>query len=423
MSQDHYIKSLLDLEDTGIEILEDLFKKEPYPGGTRKVISAKLSPLITTCPHCASEGSIIKHGTKTSLVRLNKVTECETFLELRKQRYLCKDCVSTFSATTPLVDPGCFISKPVKLAILLKAQNTISEWIVAKEYGVSHQTVHRILHSESLQIKRSYNYLPSFLGIDEFKSVKNADGAMSFILCDVLHKELIDIVEDRRLPSLIRYFHRYPLKVRERVKAVVIDMYEPYIQLIKAVFPRAEIIIDKFHIVQHLTRALNKIRIQTMKKFDSKTKDYKLLKKYWKLLLKPQEKLSTKPFYCYTLQKHTSSLDVLEDILELDQHLCEQYHLIQALTSCVRYRDEKRFFSLMENYWEEADLELKKVITTFLRLEKPIRNTFRSVFTNGFVEGMNNKIKLIKRTSYGYRSFVNFRTRIMICFTLTKKVA
>ncbi|NLY37112.1 MAG: homeobox domain-containing protein, partial [Tissierellia bacterium] len=42
MSQDHYIKSLLDLEDTGIEILEDLFKKEPYPGGTRKVISAKL---------------------------------------------------------------------------------------------------------------------------------------------------------------------------------------------------------------------------------------------------------------------------------------------------------------------------------------------------------------------------------------------
>ena len=224
MSHSHYIKSLLDLEDTNIEILEDGFQKQDHPSGTRKIISAKLSPVITSCPHCTSEGSIIKHGTKTSLIKINKVTECDTFLKGKKQRYLCKDCGSTFSATTSLVDPGCFISKPVKLAILLKARNVISEKDIAKEYGVSHQSVHRILHKKRLQIKSSFQYLPSFLGIDEFKSVKNAEGAMSFILCDVLHKEIIDILEDRRLPSLIRYFHRYPLKVRERVKAVVIDM-------------------------------------------------------------------------------------------------------------------------------------------------------------------------------------------------------
>ncbi|NLY36137.1 MAG: transposase [Tissierellia bacterium] len=54
--------------------------------------------------------------------------------------------------------------------------------------------------------------------------MRNTEGAMSFILCDLLHKERIDVLEDQRLPSLIRYFHRYPLKVRERVKAVVIDM-------------------------------------------------------------------------------------------------------------------------------------------------------------------------------------------------------
>ncbi|NLY36270.1 MAG: transposase [Tissierellia bacterium] len=92
--------------------------------------------------------------------------------------------------------------------------------------------------------------------------MKNVEGAISFILCDLLHKELIDILEDRRLPSLIRYFHRYPLKVKERVKTVVIDMCEPYMQLVKTVFPRAEIIIDKFHIVQHLTSVYGNLKIQ-----------------------------------------------------------------------------------------------------------------------------------------------------------------
>ena len=133
MSHSHYIKSLLDLEETNIEILEDCFKKQNHSSGTRKIIPAKLSRVITTCPHCASMDSIIDRGTQTSLIRLNKVTECETFHSLKKQRCHCKDCGRSFSAPTPLVDPGCFISKPVKLAILLKARNVISEKDSAKD--------------------------------------------------------------------------------------------------------------------------------------------------------------------------------------------------------------------------------------------------------------------------------------------------
>jgi transposase len=61
------------------------------------------------------------------------------------------------------------------------------------------------------------------------------------------------------------------------VRGVVIDMYEPYIQLIKQCFPNAEIIIDRFHVVQHLNRAMNQLRIQTMKKFPIHSVEYKLL--------------------------------------------------------------------------------------------------------------------------------------------------
>ena len=59
---------------------------------------------------------------------------------------------------------------------------------------------------------------------------------MSFIFCDADSKQIIDIVEDRRLNSLQAYFKRYTKEARHRVKNIVIDMYAPYISLIKDLF-------------------------------------------------------------------------------------------------------------------------------------------------------------------------------------------
>lgn len=233
MPQSHYIENLLDLKDTNIEVLADepiqivtIHKKQC------KVIFAKLSPPIIACHACgALADRVIKHGTKTSMVKINAVVGYDTYLRIKKQRYFCKECHATFTAQTNLVDQGCHISRPLKTAILMEAQEVCSEKSLAKRFGVSHQTVHRLIHQKVFQLKTTYDYLPSFLGIDEFKSTRSASGAMSFILGDAYNKELIDIVEDRRLPSLIRYFHRYDLAVRQRVRGVVIDMYDPYIQL------------------------------------------------------------------------------------------------------------------------------------------------------------------------------------------------
>ena len=279
MPQSHYIENLLDLKDTNIEILSEVpIEHQIIRNKACKVLAARLSPAIEACHACGSlPDQVIKHGTKTSLVKLCSVTGFDTYLRLKKQRYYCKSCHSTFTSKTKLVRKGCVLSQPLKTAILLEAQHIRSEKDIARTFGVSHQTVHRLILQPQLQRKTSFDYLPSFLSMDEFKSVKSAQGAMSFILCDAYNKELIDIVEDRRLPSLIRYFHRYDLQVRKRVRGVVIDMYEPYIQLIKQCFPNAEIIIDRFHVVQHLNRAMNQLRIQTMKKFPIHSVEYKLL--------------------------------------------------------------------------------------------------------------------------------------------------
>ncbi|WP_278319704.1 transposase [Garciella nitratireducens] len=112
--------------------------------------------------------------------------------------------------------------------------------------------------------KPKYYSLPKHLCFDEFKSVKSAAGSMSFLFCDSTSRNIVDIVEDRRLHVLKNYFLRYSKKARLSVKTIVIDMYSPYISLIKVLFPKAKIIIDTFHIVQLFSRALNKTRIKIM---------------------------------------------------------------------------------------------------------------------------------------------------------------
>ena len=95
-------------------------------------------------------------------------------------------------------------------------------------------------------------------------------------MCDGKTGKIIDIVEDRKLNNLLNYFSFFTHKARSNVKLIVIDMYSPYISLIKKMFPNADIIIDEFHIIQLISTSLNKTRINLMKK----KKNYNKLKSY-----------------------------------------------------------------------------------------------------------------------------------------------
>ena len=123
------------------------------------------------------------------------------------------------------------------------------------------------LYESNVSFTPDFDSLPKSLCFDEFKSTKDAKGAMSFLFCDASNHRLLDIVENRQLCSLRNYFLRYSKKARTSVKAICIDLYSPYISLIKELFPNASIVLDRFHMVQLLSRALMKTRIQGMKQF------------------------------------------------------------------------------------------------------------------------------------------------------------
>lgn len=239
-------------------------------------------------------------------------------------------------AESSFVDSYCNLSNDLKKAILFDLMEVYSLNSIARRWHVSPSTVLRVLDSVPL-LKNSFSSLPEFICMDEFNSVKSVDFNMSFIFMDTLSRRVIDVLSDRRIHRLIAYFQRYPIEVRRRVKGVVIDMYEPYISLIQSVFPNAVIIFDRFHVVQNLTRALDKTRISVMNGFARDSQEYKVLKRHWKLFLMYEFDLNSSYFRRYTHFKvFMSQASIVSFMRDIDPVLDNSYKCIQNVMAAIR---------------------------------------------------------------------------------------
>lgn len=419
MSHNNCILTLLDLKDKNITFSENWMEDVQINGIRSKVISGILSFQPPHCYNCGHlfDSQIIKHGFKTSRIKMMKLSGFDTYLDLKKQRYKCRHCDRTFTLKTSLVESNCYLSNPLKQAIFLEASHKKSESDIARELNVSHSTVNRIIHTSYEEQPLHFNSLPKVLCFDEFKSVKSAEGAMSFIFCDASNGKLIDIVEDRRLSTLKPYFMRFSKEAREGVTHVVIDMYAPYMTLIKEVFPNAKIVLDKFHVVQLLSRALNKTRIRFM---NQNKEFYNKFKHYWRLLLKAQEDIhSTHYFYSNCFKKQISQQEIIDFLLALDPELKATYDFYQTIKQAIKLRNFDAFHHAIQNPSDLLSPEMKTALKTLTNYQDYIKNTIETSYTNGVLEGINNKIKVIKRMAFGYRSFYHFKARILIIHKYT----
>ena len=109
------------------------------------------------------------------------------------------------------------------------------------------------------------------------------------------------------------------------------DMSGNYIPLVKLLFPNAKIVLDRFHIVQHMNRALKQARIQMMKAFEKKSLEYHILKYYWKLIQKDSRKLSPNAFYSRTFREMLTPKACLDKIFEHVPQLEKYYNFYQLL--------------------------------------------------------------------------------------------
>ena len=351
------------------------------------------------CPVCARETDRI-HDYRQQTVHDLSAFGKDIRLKLQKRRYACS-CGKRF------IEPISFLPRYQRrtqrctMHIIDRLADVRSYTTVAREFGVSVNTI--IRQFNNIQYPKP-DKLPEIIGIDEFKG--NSGGQKYHcILTDLKTGRVIDILRTRYQHDLIDYFKKYD---RSGVKIFVSDMYSTYSEIAKTYFPKATYVIDKYHWIRQAVWAFEAVRKEVQKKFSKSHRIY--FKHSRKLLLKRENKLSQEELQQVNIMLYASA------DLSTAYFLKEQlYKVLDESSDPDKQRAAlKEWISDAENSGIPAFEHCAK---TYANWREPIMNSFGCPYTNGFTEGCNNKIKVIKRNAYGLQNFKRFRNRILFIFS------
>jgi len=242
----------------------------------------------------------------------------------------------------------------------------------------------------------------AWIGMDE-KSFRSGHNYIS-VINDLENSRVLEVVEGREGEAAGELItSSLDLKQREMVCGVCIDMSAPYITAIREYFPHADIVHDKFHISQHLGNAVDKTRRIEHAKLQKQGDESLTKTKY--LWLKGMEHLSD------------DALSRIKMLGRCEFKVSKAWYLKELFKHFWSRRDKdyaERYFE----YWEKEVAssgveEMRKVARMLRKHLDNILTYFECYITNAFSEGINSKIQAIKANARGFRSFKNYRTRIL----------
>ena len=349
------------------------------------------------CPHCGYTTTYIKD------YRLQKVKDLSLAgkplkVTISKRRYICKNCNSTFSENNPYIKRYCHFPQRFYFEAIKETLNLQSFSAIARRFGTSVTSIIRWFDN----INYPKAELPSCIAIDEFKG--NAGGEkFQCNLADPVKHKIIDILPNRDSEDLYKHFLEYPYEKRAKVKKVVMDLSTLFRSVAKKIFPEAKIIADKFHVIRVVTNSLENVRKRIQKEFhDTKRKWFK---RSHYLLLKKHESLTEEDII--ELNRMLNSSRELEQAWVLKELF---YEIFRKETRPEAKKELRNWLSLAD---ELSIPEFQHCITTFTNWRTEIANIVGETISNSFIEGSNNKIKVLKRISFGVQNFERFRNRIL----------
>jgi transposase len=274
--------------------------------------------------------------------------------------------------------------------------------------------------------------LPETLCIDEFKGSSGIwdSGARKWkkpgdYHCNIANGDngyVLDILPKHDKASLQEYFRRFPLSERQQVKYFTCDMHGGYIPLAKQTFPNAIICIDMFHVVKLLNERMDEIRniLQNEFRDNGDEASYQLLKRSRLMLITAEanQRAKWKDKYADRQDRLKKIFEIAPDI-EVAYDAQEFHHILRTDLYGLQH-------SLLSNwirkYSSSEAPKVRSVAHTIRRHKGYILNSFRYHKSNAPCEGLNNKIKVLKRNAYGFHSFEDFRKRILLACGNTKLV-
>ncbi|QTJ38286.1 ISL3 family transposase [Dolosigranulum pigrum] len=422
MSKTNSILNLIGIQDENTKLIE---KNPIKTSGPNEIIYATLTYQPQGCCKCGikNDGSIIiKYGTKTSRITLSGL-EKNRYLVLKKQRFQCKACGQTFIAQTSVVDKYCYIANQVKRKSLDLSRETICKTTNARLCPISVATVQRICNAEALKYKEYGQRLPSNIGIDEFRY---RNQTMAFDYIDNDSGNILGILPNRRIKDIKNHFYnRYNLKERKKVQTVTTDLNAGYIHMIPELFPNATIILDRFHLVQLMVRALDRTRIKVMNRLkkgsNTDQKRYRRLKRYGKMLKLKSKDISFTNYKLYYLFGYFTAQMIVDKLLAYDELLKRTWEVYQCFMRTVDQRDGVAMSTLIHTNWSGISPFMHKSLRTLKKYSHLLTNAIESPYSNGLIEGTHNTIKRMTHNGCGYRNIENLSNRILIMNNLKTK--
>ena len=389
-------------------------------------VTAKFIYIETTskkykCPKCGKYTKSVHDKLKPITLKYVKVFEYITYVILIKRRFVCHECKYKFTESVTIQREKKNISNKVEQKVLkdLKQYNLSLKYI-AEENNISDNTVRNILKEHMKDYPKHVISLPRVISFDEFKA-DTKEGKYAFVLNDPIHKEALDVLSNRKKEYLIQYFTY--CENRYSVEYVISDMYEPYRIVTTIMFPKAKYVVDPFHYTRYIMDALDKVRIRLQDNYGYNSNEYRMLKnkKNVSLLRRYSNEID---WFTYTKRfKNNHLVDILkydlrEKLLDIDEELKMSYQLKELFLDITHHATYENVKNQLINWIslvrEQNIEEMNEAANTIENWLEYICNSFIDKrFSNGFTEGLNNKIKVIKRVGFGYKDFDFLRLRLL----------
>lgn len=391
--QSNCIKNLLNLKDVIVKNIKNSEKLVEI------FIELPVSEHI--CPCCGSKTTKI-HDYYLQPIKDLPIQFKPTILIYKKRRYECKNCGKSFFENNEIIRKYARRTTRFTSYVVNELRNLVACSDISKRTTISPSVISKML--PYLAVTNSK--LPRVLCIDEFKG--NA-GKYKYqvALIDGETHAVVDILECRRKHSLCDYFKKFPKEQLDNVKYLVTDLWETYKDIGMTYFRKAKIVADHFHFARYACDVVNNIRIEVQKNLPKTERKY--FKHSRKLLLSRTCNLKTD-------EQHEELNWIL---INYSENLRIAYREKESLLDILHSSEssEKRIKDFNEWVVRNSQSNIPQLVEcakTYQHWAIEIRHSLEVTYSNGPIEGFNNKIKTLKRVSFGFRNFNNFKARILL---------
>lgn len=440
------ITNLLNLEDA------DIFISDISISGTKKILTLETHPITHFCPICGFK--MYSRGIKTRTINHPMLQDTyELVLKLRQRRWRCTNpqCRYTANETFNFVNKRRRNTNATDMLIINAFRDlSTSASSIAAKFNVSDTYV---LDTFDRYVKMDRLPLTDIISVDEVFLELDEHCKYALVIQDFYTGNPIDLLSSRRTNSTEPYFMNIPLEERARVKYLISDMYNPYIQWVGKYFPNAVSVVDSFHVIQWITHKIDlyiRNLIKTYKHRDKEafvanggiitehtyiplSREVYLLQKYRWLILANRSTIvyHTDLRMDSHLRCMMNTYDYEDSLFMIDPNLRELRDLKELYISFNTRNAGKPMDARIEldeligkylhcgnpMFYDFANLLIRNhdyIINSFVMVEKHgPGKIYTSRLSNGPIESLNRKIKDLKRQGRGYRNFEHFRTRFL----------